>query len=334
MLRSRWPAVSERCLAAALSCLVAAGCARPDLHDGLYRCEAGACPGGWRCVDGFCVDPAVCRPATCEEKGAFCGEVSDGCGATLSCGSCEAPETCGGDMPGRCGSPMQEVASATFQMGCEGDADCQPNEAPRHRVRVSAFRIDLYETTVQRYRACVAAGACTPPTAAGEGCNWDRQGRETHPVDCADWAQARAFCEWDGKRLPTEAEWELAARGTDGRKYPWGPESPTCGRANFDACGQDTKPVGQLAVAAASGAFDMAGNVWEWVSDWYDDGHYGTLPDGAQDPQGPATSPDGSRLQRGGGYPAYPGALRATFRFPTDPSQRARSQGIRCVKPL
>jgi formylglycine-generating enzyme required for sulfatase activity len=170
-------------------------------------------------------------------------------------------------------------------MGCNDaiDTECWDDQYPYHELLISSFAIDQTEVTANAYAECVDAGDCQPPEA---DCN-TTTGEQ--PVTCVDWFRARDYCAWRGARLPTEAEWEKAARGTDGRLFPWGNEPITCARANLLAsnCGESgpidvgSKPAG----ASPYGALDMAGNVFEWVSDWYDAAYYVTSPD--QDPQGP-----------------------------------------------
>jgi formylglycine-generating enzyme required for sulfatase activity len=165
------------------------------------------------------------------------------------------------------------VPEGKFMMGStDGDAD----EQPVTEVHVAAFDIDLTEVTVGAYRACVDAGKCTPPDT-GLYCNWDKPGRDRHPVNCVDWQQALAYCAFVGKRLPTEQEWEFAGRGTDGRKFPWKygqPESQVCWNGDGNDLGrsnrQGTCSVGRYPAGASPvGALDMAGNVWEWTADAY-----------------------------------------------------------------
>ncbi|MGH0033189.1 MAG: SUMF1/EgtB/PvdO family nonheme iron enzyme, partial [Myxococcota bacterium] len=145
--------------------------------------------------------------------------------------------------------------------------------SPARRMALGAFRIDRTEVRVNEYRACVDAGACSEP-AATSGCNWSEPERGDHPVNCVSWDQARAYCGWVGKRLPYEREWEKAARGTDGRLYPWGDDAASCTRAviageGAPGCGRDsTSPVGSRATGRSPfGLFDMTGNVLEWTAD-------------------------------------------------------------------
>ena len=173
---------------------------------------------------------------------------------------------------------MVAVPAGKFFMGCneQVDYECMPDEKPGRYVELPAFRIDAKEVSVAQYRRCVDAKACTADglTEAFHGgkeqpeyaqfCNWGKKGRDQHPINCITWSQAEAYCKWAGKRLPTEAEWERAARGTDGRKFPWGDEHP-------------------LGVKLANVADESARKHFpEWTSTrGYDDGFVGTAPVGS-----------------------------------------------------
>jgi formylglycine-generating enzyme required for sulfatase activity len=173
------------------------------------------------------------------------------------------------------GSPpegMALVPAGPFTMGADGVGE--PDERPAHAVTLPAFYLDLTEVSNEAWDRCVAAAACTPPdvTSAGRnGFGADTRFRTPHqPVSAVSWDGARAYCAWLGKRLPGEAEWEKAARGTDGRRYPWGNAEPTPDRAVFSGGGVTadvgTHPRGD----GPYGHHDLAGNVWEWVEDVYD----------------------------------------------------------------
>ena len=206
---------------------------------------------------------------------------------------------------------------------------------------LDGFWIDKYEVTVDGYKKCVDGGGCSAPSTTSTYCsgkyakgnNWGKAGRGDHPVNCVDWDQAGAYCKWKGKRLATEAEWEKAARGTDGRKYPWGNEKASCDRAVMGdggkGCGRDsTWPVGSKPGGVSPyGAHDMAGNVFEWTSDWYGKSYYGNAP--ARNPRGPSSG--SYRVGRGGSwYNRDPGYLRAAYRNLY--SQRKLNVGLRCAR--
>jgi sulfatase modifying factor 1 len=224
---------------------------------------------------------------------------------------------------------MVYIPAGEFTMGSDRG---EKNEKPVHKVYLGAYYIDKYEVTVDNYAACVKAGFCNEPDT-GKYCNRGKSGRGRHPVNCVDWSQARAYCEWRKKRLPTEAEWEKAARGTDGREYPWGSEKASCRYAVMkdggDGCGMDrTWPVGSKPAGASPyGAMDMAGNVWEWVADWYDNKYYHKSPE--SNPKGPDSGT--YRVLRGGSWYYDPGYLRASYRGLLNPSNRYSGVGFRCA---
>ncbi len=182
---------------------------------------------------------------------------------------------------------MVFVPEGPFTMGTDSG---RANEAPAHRVSLSAYFIDRTPVTNAQYRACVEAGACQPPTNLASHTRPEYYGNpafDDYPVLYVDWSRARDYCAWAGKRLPTEAEWEKAARGQDGRLWPWGDE-PDPSRANIREEGVgDTTAVGRYPTGASPyGALDMAGQVWEWVADRYDPDYYVQSP--AIDPPGPS----------------------------------------------
>lgn len=232
---------------------------------------------------------------------------------------------------------MVWVPEGEFLRGCTAEIEpyCDEEEGPLASIFVSGFALDRTEVTEALYEECVQAGSCMAPSCAkGPGGKpYEPQVNGSWPVDCVSWEQADVFCRWAGKRLPTEAEWEKAARGVDGRRFPWGdaPE-PTCEWAIMDEnkVGCDTgdrwavgsRPLG----ISPHGAVDMLGNVSEWVADWY--GPY----DGAatNDPTGPAAGT--LRVNRGGSF-NYTDAssLRATFRAKGEPSAALPGIGFRCA---
>lgn len=257
------------------------------------------------------------------------------------------PETCadnGGWTPDdytvQCGlDDMCLIPEGSFWMGCDGvaaggpcdvDYNCAADEKPYHEVILPAYYIDRTEVTVEAWGECVTDGICTEPST-GSFCNWKATGREGHPVNCINWSQAAAYCGWAGKRLPTEAEWEKAARGTDGRKYPWGNDPAACDLAVMGGCPGDTLDVCSKTPAGDSpyGLCDMAGNVWEWVSDWYDSGYYSSSP--ASNPAGPDSG--SNRVSRGGSFDSGPETVRTMNRGIDYPyADYAGDLGFRCAK--
>ena len=225
------------------------------------------------------------------------------------------------------------VPAGNFWMGCApADSSCDSDEEPFHEVYLDAFSIDVTEVEAADYDDCVQVDGCTPLGTDG-ACNGAMSGRRDHPVNCVSWYQAEAYCVWAGRRLPTEAEWEKAARGTDGRLHPWGDQPPDCSLAVMDdggwGCGtQETWPVGSLPAGQSPyGALDMAGNVWEWVSDRYSADYYSTSP--AENPTGPTTGSE--RVFRGGSWLNDGGGLRASGRGWDLPSYSADGLGFRCA---
>jgi formylglycine-generating enzyme required for sulfatase activity len=220
---------------------------------------------------------------------------------------------------------MVSVPAGPFIMGCNEavDTDCRPDEKPMHEVTLGAFEIDETEVTQDQYAACVVDGGCEAPY-----CDWDCDAKDL-PASCVDWALAKQYCAWADKRLPTEAEWEKAARGTDGQKYPWGNTEPTCLEVNMNGCGNAAEPVGSHPDGASPyGALDMAGNMVEMVSDWYSAGYYASSP--SEDPQGPVS---GTRyVGRGGGLKSDPVWQRASARDWYDTYDQGNAIGFRCAR--
>lgn len=203
------------------------------------------------------------------------------------------------------------------------------NESPVHEVSLSPYRIDRYEVTVAQYRQCVDAGECTTPGTIPY-CNWAEPDREDHPINCVDFDQSDAYCRWAGGTLPSEAQWEYAARGTDGRIYPWGNDPPTCERAVYHRCDSGhTLPVGtHPAGASPFGIQDMAGGVWEWTTDWYDPDYYEYIV--GSDPQGPERGT--VRVKRGGSWwNDWEWRMVTSTRYWLYPGFWSDNQGLRCV---
>jgi len=254
--------------------------------------------------------------------------------------------------PGTHGGPMMYVPEGNFWMGCNEAVDklCKENEKPYHQVYLDAFYMDKYEVTLDDYMECVKAGGCKPPevresqghilSANMKYCNWKHPGRGKHPINCVEWFKAKAYCEYAGKRLPTEAEWEKAARGTDGRIYPWGNQPPDCNlaivvRRGKDGCGKDsTWPVGSKPKGASPyGIMDMAGNVAEMAADWKDTNYYKHSP--RRNPKGPDAATDKwqKRIIRGGNFNDDTGWFeRTSFRAGRPQWDIYHLDGFRCAK--
>lgn len=262
----------------------------------------------------------------------------------------------------QCPGGMVRIGAGQFYMGSH-EPSALPKEKPSFNVELDAFCIDLTEVTVADYRACSERGAC--PRAGrtvdwpnitdrqrevyGAECNDARDDRLDHPVNCVSWKMATRYCQQRGKRLPSEAEWEYATRGPDGRVYPWGDEAPT--PAHLNACGTEcvawgekndeqlpalyeqddgyptTAPVGRFRAGRSRfGPYDVVGNVWEWVADWYGD----YTPDEKTNPTGPEHGEQ--RVIRGGGWNgSYATWLRPSFRYGQDPEALSAGIGFRCA---
>ncbi len=218
---------------------------------------------------------------------------------------------------------MVLVPTGEFWMG--SDTGGGEDEKPRHRVYLDAYSIDKYEVTNGLYGHFMAAtGRAAPAYWTDNSFNGP-----TQPVVAVSWHDAEAYCKWAGKRLPTEAEWEKAARGTDGRTYPWGDQWDASRANSGESNLGKTAPVGSYADGASPyGAHDMAGNVWEWVADWYDKDYYKRSPE--RNPRGPDSG--GSFVLRGGSWGSNPFDLRTAYRDDNTPDGRFNNIGFRCAR--
>jgi formylglycine-generating enzyme required for sulfatase activity len=229
--------------------------------------------------------------------------------------------TDGGPQP-----PIVPILGGTFNMGCAPtDSACNNDELPLHSVTLSDFSVDQTEVTQAAYDQCIKASVCVAPPCS----SWDPTMMGANPVTCVNWQEALNYCTWMGRRLPTEAEWEIAAHGTDGRIYPWGFTEPDCMHANFSSCALDGP---STVVSFPSGisfynAHDMAGNVAEWVFDWY--GVYET--GGGTNPTGPTSG--SMKIVRGGDFSSTSAELRTSHRVQMDANTRNDNIGFRCAKP-
>lgn len=227
---------------------------------------------------------------------------------------------------------MIEIPGGPFWRGCNEslDSKCEKSEMPYRELDISTFEIDETPVTQSAYQACVDAGVCNPPTCPWEPEAWGPDEKPDHPAVCISWIEAREYCQWVGKRLPTEAEWEKAARGTDGRLYPWGNEEPTCDHANYGLCaGGQTTVVGAHPVGDSPyGVKDMAGNVLEYVEDSFSATYYEQAP--SRDPTGPEVQP--ARVVRGGSANLHWVGLRTSARFHITPNFGDEGRGFRCAR--
>jgi formylglycine-generating enzyme required for sulfatase activity len=216
---------------------------------------------------------------------------------------------------------MVEIPAGEFLMG-NRETERSPLE---HRVHVSGFLIDKTAVTWGQYKRFAAAtGTAMPPHEPFWGIHDD------HPAVFVTWEEAKAYCEWVGGRLPTEAEREKACRGTDERTYPWGNEEPTPERAAFRRSWGfgATDPVGAHPKGASPyGLLDMGGNVWEWCADWYDDKYYEVAP--RRDPTGPSSGE--AHVVRGGSWDSRPSVLSCSCRNWGYRGYREGDFGFRCA---
>ncbi|HEY8079076.1 MAG TPA: bifunctional serine/threonine-protein kinase/formylglycine-generating enzyme family protein [Labilithrix sp.] len=268
-----------------------------------------------------------------------------------------------------CPKGMIAIPGGEFFMGSD-EKDALPFEKPAHRVKLSPYCLDELEVTVAQYKECSDRGACRRASKENEWpgikpaqrkiydplCNiQDAKAKAQHPINCVDWEQAKDFCEAHGARLPTEAEWELAARGPDGRIYPWGddppsghllnacdkeclawmkahpdPENPPASMFEDDDGFATTAPVGSFPKGKSRyGVQDVVGNVWEWTADWYGDYVKSDAP--VVDPTGPKAGTE--RVIRGGAWNgAQPSWVRPSFRYHVAPADRGYAFGFRCAK--
>ncbi len=282
-------------------------------------CEAKECVNGCE-EDRDCpTSLPVCDPTAGTYGTCYQCTVNADCGTQATC----VDHVCQGDA-----APMVDIAAGSFVMGSDTDT---ATDNLRHTVTLSAYSIDTLEVTNARYKKCVDAAMCPAPTVTTEFAD---PTKAQHPVTYVTWQDAETFCAWAGKRLPTEAEWERAARGTDERTYPWGSATPSCTLTNGAVGGTGSDPCANALTdagvhptgASAAGVQDMAGNAREWVSDWY-----AAYPAGAAaDPQGPNTGTD--KIARGGSWTSTATDLSTYTRPTRAPTSADQYIGFRCAR--
>ena len=351
-------------------------CAHTDIPD--CCTDAKDCDDGDECTTDTCVPGESCShaPKSCDDGDAFttdaCDQAAGECSHTWSMaagcaaggGQIESNQYCV-KTDGN-GIEWGLVPAGTFWMGCNEtlDGGCKSGEKPQHEVTISKpFWLGLSEVTVSEYQKCEQASECEAPALGASGvfgcapgsiaANWStagpEPGRESHPLNCVTWPRAAAYCASVGGSLPTEAQWELAARGrceenggVDGcaakmRVYPWGNAGPTCGKhavlsqGGASGCGQSSTwavKTGSQSGRGPYGHYDLAGNVQEWVQDWYSASYYDVSP--KQDPEN--TNSASSRVDRGGSFYAGAAYLRAGDRGFYHPSVAAYFLGVRCAR--
>jgi len=217
------------------------------------------------------------------------------------------------------------IPLGAFIMGSNSTDD---DRAPVHAVYLDAFWIDQTDVTNAQFAQCVEAGACTYHVSFETNPRFTDPAYANHPVVYVTWQDAVDYCTWQGGRLPTEAEWEAAARGPYGRTHPWGEEVPSPTLANIDGYVNDTTPVGSHPAGASYyGVLDMGGNVREWVSDWYDPFYYWVSPPG--NPQGPVTGEN--RVLRGSCFSDPGWRSVASTRYAHVPDSAGATRGFRCA---
>jgi formylglycine-generating enzyme required for sulfatase activity len=241
---------------------------------------------------------------------------------------------------------MVYVPQGEFLMGSDVDS---AEEAPAHSVHLDAFWVDRTEVTYAQFARFLNHLGGHQGQCGGHDCNELKSddknshmlaldgdyvveaGYDDYPMAEVTWYGAQAYCEWAGKRLPSEAEWEKAARGTDGRRYPWGNSDTSCAKLNFRTCVRSTFTVGSYPAGASPyGALDMAGNVYEWTADWYDRDYYQDVAASQPNPAGPASGRN--KVARGGSsYDLDLYLVRTTYRFGYVPETGHRVVGFRCV---
>ena len=235
------------------------------------------------------------------------------------------------------GSNVDRELAICRKYSLECSRDWYKDEQPQHPVYLDSYYIDMYEVTNALYAECVQEGTCELPSNLGSSKSDSYYGNPRfarYPVIFVNWFDATAYCTWRGARLPSEAEWEMAARGTDGRTYPWGDEI-NCNKANYfgkdleNSCTGGTTEVGHYRDGKSPyGLYDMAGNVWEWVGDWYGANYYNDSP--SSNPLGPIWGQE--RILRGGPWDGHYNRVRSANRGRNNPTAATNFIGFRCAR--
>ena len=236
----------------------------------------------------------------------------------------------GSTMMGKDGMTLVYIPEGEFLMGsADTDELAQVMEKPQHSVFLDAYWIDQTEVTNKQYRPCIEAGVCQPPPFTTMYNSYLNDSEfDDYPVVFVSWDDAQAYCSWVGRRLPTEAEWEKAARGTDGRIYPWGDDAPNDDLLTFNGKFDLPQMVkSHPGGVSPYGVYDMAGNVWEPVSDWFDHEYYSKSP--STNPTGPDS---GNRhAVRGGGHRNGDQYVRSAYRLRPYSNEAFNDGGVRCA---
>lgn len=252
---------------------------------------------------------------------------------------------------GGCVAGSVEIPAGSFKMGCNKDMEgsCSEDTVPVHDVSLSVYVMDKFEVPVELFELCIAENVCTNDNAdephyrtssESDRCNIGKPDRKNHPANCVTWHGAKAYCEWLGKRLPTEAEWENAAKSGKVQIYPWGnTPAASCDNTvmleNAGGCvSKITLPIGSKPSGASEqGIYDLSGNVAEYTGDWYEKKFYSTEEASKADTQGPAEpEKDKYKVIRGGSYIYGESHARSSYRGSAKLDDPAIDFGFRCVK--
>ena len=310
------------------------GCAIQTCDPKTGLCGAGAGP---------CDDSNLCTLDQCDVNKGTCQSLPAIDGAPCGAGSVCAASKCIAIV-----SEMALVPSGQTWLGCAAtDPQCSAAEQPQHLVKLPAYWIDRFEVTASQYKVCVDTGNCAAPTSTDAACNWAKPQRTKHPINCLTWTAAQSYCTWAGKRLATEAEWEMAARGpcansepsqclNEVKPFPWGVKPATCAQTVMadpvtgNGCGLGTTAVAGIQTADTSpvGVRDLGGNVSEWVLDTWDPDFYAVSPSIS-----PVNTGSGaSKTVRGGSFMSPKTKIRSSYRQSGPPDGSSAAVGVRCAK--